>query len=146
MTAIASTLIGPCRLYRGALNEHGYGVPCLGAVRIDARGENKGRRQVLLHRWVVEQVEGRPLEPGEVVMHLCDTPACYRYSHLRRATQRENIVDGYTKGRIKPPPRPPHKSDEVCAHGHTEVVRNANGKRHCRRCGREREQRRRTGR
>lgn len=32
-------------------------------------------------------------------MHTCDNPPCFLYEHLRRATQRENIVDAVEKGR-----------------------------------------------
>jgi hypothetical protein len=53
---------------------------------------------MLMHRWIIEFVDG-PLLPGEVVMHLCDNPPCFRYDHLRRATQTENIVDAVIKGR-----------------------------------------------
>lgn len=77
----------PCREYRGARNSKGYGV-----VR-------RAGRAVLLHRWVVEEVEGRPLEPGEVVMHACDNPPCFLYEHLRRASQADNIRDAMAKGR-----------------------------------------------
>lgn len=78
----------PCLEYRGALNRAGY-----------ARVTRHGRR-VMLHRWVVEQVEGPLLPwPDEVVMHLCDNPPCFRYDHLRRATCRDNIVDADEKGR-----------------------------------------------
>jgi Spy/CpxP family protein refolding chaperone len=34
-----------------------------------------------------------------VVMHVCDTPACYRYDHLRLGTQLDNIADMTAKGR-----------------------------------------------
>jgi hypothetical protein len=76
-----------CREYRGPKTGKGYPAPRF-------NGE-----QVLLHRWVVEQVEGRPLEPGEVVMHRCDNPPCFLYGHLQRATQSDNIRDAMAKGR-----------------------------------------------
>lgn len=74
-------------MYRGPLNANGYGRPKIGG------------KLTLLHRWVVEQIEGRPLEPGEVVMHTCDNPPCFLYAHLRRATQSENLRDAVAKGR-----------------------------------------------
>ena len=77
----------PCREYRGQRTAKGYG-----RKQIDGA-------TVMLHRWIVELVEGRKLEPGEVVMHRCDNPPCFRYDHLRRATQRENILDAVAKGR-----------------------------------------------
>lgn len=56
------------------------------------------RRQVRLHRWVIEQVDGE-IPPGMVVMHLCDTPDCFRYDHLRVGTKRDNNYDMRAKGR-----------------------------------------------
>lgn len=32
-------------------------------------------------------------------MHLCDNPPCFRYDHLQRGTQQENIADMEAKGR-----------------------------------------------
>lgn len=92
-----------CRLYRGPLNAGGYGRVPFGPPRFDAQGRRRGRQSVGLHRWVVEQVEGRPLEPGEVVLHLCDTPACFLYEHLRRGTQSENVQDAEAEGRGRRP-------------------------------------------
>ncbi len=78
----------PCLVYRGPLNATGYGYP-----RLVSRTQG-----TLLHRWIVEQFDG-PLLPGEVVMHRCDNPPCFRYDHLKRATQRENLLDAMAKGR-----------------------------------------------
>lgn len=97
--ATVTALETPCRIYRGPLTRHGYGHPMFGQQRADGRG----RAQVLLHRWIVEQVEDKPLGPGEVVMHRCDTPACFRYDHLRRATQFDNVADMNAKGRGRVP-------------------------------------------
>lgn len=89
-----------CRVYRGFRNEHGYGRPSLGPPRPQSRGGHKdGRKQVYLHRWVVEQLDGVPLAPGEVVMHLCDNPPCFFYGHLKRGTQTKNLADMWNKGR-----------------------------------------------
>jgi hypothetical protein len=52
----------------------------------------------MLHRWVWEQING-PIHEGMVIMHICDTPACYRYDHLRLGTQLDNIADMTRKGR-----------------------------------------------
>jgi len=87
-----------CLVYRGPDNGHGYGRVSFGPPRVDARGRRRGRQLVQLHRWVVEQVEG-PLSPGEVVMHTCDNPPCFRYDHLVRATQLVNVRDAERKGR-----------------------------------------------
>lgn len=81
------TTTTPCREYRGPRIGAGYGAPTFDGT------------QVLLHRWVVEQVEGVPLAPGEVVLHACDNPPCFLYEHLSRGTQSENIRDAMAKGR-----------------------------------------------
>lgn len=73
----------PCREWRGPRSPKGY-------------GRSKGRD---VHRLVVELAEGRPLAPGEVVMHRCDNPPCFLYEHLRRATQADNMRDAMAKGR-----------------------------------------------
>ena len=77
----------PCRLWHGA-NIRGYG----------RKYDRTTKRTVMLHRWVWEQING-PIHDGMVVMHVCDTPACYRYDHLRLGTQLDNIADMTTKGR-----------------------------------------------
>lgn len=74
----------PCRLWQGATDRSGYGV------RRDGQP---------MHRWVMEVALGRKLEDGEVVMHLCDQPLCYRFEHLRLATQTDNNIDRSEKGR-----------------------------------------------
>jgi hypothetical protein len=81
--------IGPCREYRGVRDKHGYGKVNWGPKRSNS---NKGRVQVLLHRWVVEQVLGRKLGWHEVVRHICgNTPICA--SERRRGRMRpENGV------------------------------------------------------
>ena len=80
----------PCLVYRGPLNAKSYGYPRLS--KTDRQGN-------LLHRWVVEQLEGVPLAPGEKVLHSCDNPPCFRYDHLRRGTQSENLLEAVAKGR-----------------------------------------------
>jgi hypothetical protein len=77
----------PCRRWRGP-NIRGYG----------RRYDRVAKRTVLLHRWVWERVNG-PIPEGLVVMHICDTPACFRYEHLRLGTQLDNIADMTAKGR-----------------------------------------------
>lgn len=79
----------PCRLWQGAADKQGYG----------ARKVNG--KTVKVHRWLVEQVEGRKLSPRQVVLHLCDNPPCYRYDHLRVGTIQENNEDRHRKGRTK---------------------------------------------
>ena len=72
----------PCVVWQGPVDRNTYGIFA-------------GQR---LHRWVIEQVDG-PIEPGLVVMHLCDNPPCFRYDHLRVGTVAENNADRDAKGR-----------------------------------------------
>lgn len=37
----------------------------------------------------------------KVICHSCDTRACVAIKHLFAATQRENLLDGVRKGRVK---------------------------------------------
>lgn len=83
-----------CREYRGPANDRGYPHPVIDG------------KQVHLTNWIVEQVEGRPLEPGEIVMHTCDNPPCFLYEHLQRATQSINMLDAVAKGRHRCTPKP----------------------------------------
>jgi HNH endonuclease len=94
----ATALTTPCRVYRGVLDADGYGRVNKGKKRWDRNGRYKGRTPILLSRWIVAQVDG-PLAPGEVVRHLCDNPPCFRYDHLKRGTQPENLADMREKGR-----------------------------------------------
>lgn len=75
-----------CWLWEGARQPYGYGA-------FGARAKNYSA-----HRWQWERHHG-PLQPGQVVMHLCDTPECVRPDHLAAGTQAENIRDKMEKGR-----------------------------------------------
>lgn len=61
-----------------------------------------GPRKVLAHRFVAGQAAGLTLQPGQVVLHLCDTPLCVRPDHLRVGTQSDNVRDMLAKGRQRP--------------------------------------------
>ena len=81
MTTMLDT---PCRVYRGGKIGAGYGW--------------LGRHRRLLHRWVWEQVYG-PIPAGQVILHRCDNPPCFRLDHLRVGTKAENTADMMAKGR-----------------------------------------------
>lgn len=50
------------------------------------------------HR-VALMLSGVRIKPGQVVMHICDNRLCCNPSHLRPASQSENMIDCVTKGR-----------------------------------------------
>ena len=83
----------PCLLWQGALDNHGYGCWW--------RKEDKGWRKTRPHRWVMEQLLGRPLRPKEVIIHACDQPLCFRVEHLSVGTIAQNNADMMTKGRYR---------------------------------------------
>lgn len=76
-----------CWMWTGAKTSAGYG-----------NFTTADRRNVLAHRYAFEQEHG-PIEDGSVVLHKCDTPACVNPNHLRRGTQKDNILDMLGKGR-----------------------------------------------
>ena len=56
---------------------------------------------------------GTGLVDDLIVMHLCDNPPCYRYSHLIVGTNADNTADMIAKGRLAPFTRGSH-----CRNGH----------------------------
>ena len=64
----------------------------------DDSGEN------LVHRQSWIETNG-PIPPGLLVLHKCDNPPCLRPSHLFLGTQKDNMADCSTKGRIGSPPK-----------------------------------------
>jgi hypothetical protein len=113
----------PCREWHAA-NVKGYGY----------RWDRKRKRVVLIHRWVVAQLLGWDAIEGRVVMHLCDNPACYRYDHLRVATQDDNMRDAWEKGHTEGA----FVTRTHCKRGHefneANTYVNPDGDRECRRC------------
>jgi hypothetical protein len=80
---------------------------------------------------------GTVLTRTDVVMHMCDTPACYRLDHLQLGTQAENAADMKAKGRG----RNQNSGIPECRRGHAFTEDNTyvdqTGRRHCRTCSRE---------
>jgi len=84
-----SEVVDGCRLWRGRTNGH-YGdiTP----------GGRKGKR-TSTHRLMWLLVHG-PIPSGQRVCHSCDNRLCIEITHLFLGTQRENIQDAVSKGRL----------------------------------------------
>lgn len=53
----------------------------------------------LVFRHVYEQMF-EPLEPGDLIRHLCDNRLCINPEHLRKGTQLENVQDAIRNGKM----------------------------------------------
>jgi len=87
--------LGPCWVWTGGLNHHGYG-------RIELGGDERG--QALAHRvaWLLHY--GRWPDPH--ALHHCDNPPCVKAmadefgpAHLYEGPQRDNMRDKIDRGR-----------------------------------------------
>ena len=76
-----------CWLWRAGVTAYGYGE-----IRV-------GGKKQPAHRVAAALFMGRELEPGDVIMHRCDTPACCNPFHLVVGTHAENVADRVAKGR-----------------------------------------------
>lgn len=79
-----------CWMWRGALVRHGYGY-----------FRYRGTIATYAHRYSYCLSTGMSVDGfGKlVIMHSCDNPGCVNPSHLRLATQTENVRDMYEKDR-----------------------------------------------
>ena len=115
-----------CWLWTGALSD-GYGSFGI-----------EGHRTKGAHRYAYETLVG-PVPSGLQLDHLCRVRNCVNPDHLEPVTQRENLLR--SEGAAARNARKTH-----CENGHPfddENTSSTNGKRRCRACGRESEQRRR---
>jgi len=83
---------GQCWAWIGPTDQNGYG-------NIDLDGAKNGRIKVHRLSW---EISKGPIPKGKVVMHICDNPNCVNPAHLRIGTQKDNIRDRSSKGRINP--------------------------------------------
>jgi hypothetical protein len=81
-----------CWLWQTGKFPRGYGMVNLGR---DMRGR---QFTTYAHRVAYVLAHG-PIQPGDVVMHTCDTTACVNPAHLSLGTQGDNVRDCFAKGR-----------------------------------------------
>jgi hypothetical protein len=77
-----------CWNWTGAHTAKGYGH-----IKAGARFEK-------VHR-LAYQLYVADIPPGAVICHRCDNPRCWNPMHLWCGTQRENILDAKSKGRLR---------------------------------------------
>jgi hypothetical protein len=92
---------GDCWLWVAHRNAQGYGQ--------FATGGHHGA-QVSAHRFAWELTNG-PVPDGMFVLHHCDNPPCVRPDHLFLGTQRDNVLDAWSKGRHRTPTLPHGRAD-----------------------------------
>jgi len=87
--AITHDLFG-CWLWQAAKNGNGYGVFCVGH-----------QRNYYAHRFSLELALGRPLGPGMLACHRCNTKSCVRPEHLYEGSRVANAQDALRDGRLR---------------------------------------------
>ncbi len=114
-------LEGPCHVFRGSIDEYGYG-------KIFILGKS-----IRVHRHCWEQ-ENDPIPDGLVIDHMCRNRACCNVAHLRVVTQSinasENIIGaGWQLNAAKTHCKKGHPFDE-----RSEIVSDGRKRRICRIC------------
>lgn len=113
--------LGPCWLWTGSTNSHGYGL-----IKVNGRS-------LLAHRATYELMHG-PIQPSVEPDHLCRVRSCVRPDHLELLTHRENVLRGMG-------PTAQHARQTHCLRGHPFSETNTylwRTSRHCRACKRKR--------
>ena len=119
--------LGPCWIWQGTLDSHGYGV-----FRIGSRSDTS-TRNVKAYRLSYELSIG-PIPQDKEMDHLCRNRPCINPLHLEPVARRENILRGQTFAAI-------NAEKSLCPKGHIYDLFNTGfykGSRYCRRCNNER--------
>lgn len=76
-----------CYEWLASVDDSGYGK-----FSVESGGWDRAHR-------VIWKLAGRPLHPGELVLHKCDYRKCTRLSHLYKGTKKHNAQDREKRGR-----------------------------------------------
>lgn len=83
---------GGCLEFQGFRNQDGYGIICF-------RGKIMGAHRVA---WMIKNGK---IPDGMYILHRCDNPPCCNVDHLFIGTQKDNMQDCVSKGRLTRNPR-----------------------------------------
>ncbi|MDE2098681.1 MAG: HNH endonuclease [Patescibacteria group bacterium] len=81
--------LGPCWEWTGGTLGHGYG-------NLSVKNRNKAAHRL---SWEIHFGE---IEPGKIILHKCDNPACVNPCHLEAGTSKQNTQDILAKRRFNP--------------------------------------------
>lgn len=109
-----------CWLWTGSTNKDGYGSYCVG-----------GGRTQLAHRVSVLLTQGS-LTEGLEIDHLCGVRACVRPDHLEEVDRRTNVLRSNNPAAV-------NARKDACPEGHPYDAQDADGRRRCSACRRERD-------
>lgn len=118
--------LGPCWIWTGSRNQHGYGKTSLNGKLLPA------------HRFTWEDTNG-PIPDGLVIDHLCRVPPCVNPSHLEPVSTKENLRRGMSPSAVM-------GRTNICRRGHCltdATISIEGGFRRCKECRAESARRRR---
>ena len=104
-----------CMIWEGPKTKKGYGL-----FRVNTTRSGPRRNMTCAHR-IAWEMENGSIPDGLNCLHSCDNPSCVNIKHLFLGTQKENIADARSKGRLA-------TGDRHGLHKHPETI--ARGSRH----------------